>query len=111
MTNYSSGHEAEIIAADYLVSLGYKITDLNWRTKICEIDIVATKDKIAYLIEVKSRSSSNYGTGFEYITAKKLKQMKFAAEMWVTHSSWEGNYQLGAVEVEGIRVTNFLVEI
>ena len=111
MTNYSAGHQAEEIAASYLTALGYKINELNWRTKYCEIDIVAIKGKTAYLVEVKSRSSSAYGSGFDYITPKKLKQMKFAAEMWVSHHQWAGDYQLAAIEVENEKVTNFLTDL
>jgi ribonuclease HII len=81
VSNYDSGHPAEIIAADYLITLGFKILDINWKTKYCEIDIVAVKKKRVYFVEVKSRSSTHSGTGFEYITSKKLNQMKFAAEM------------------------------
>ncbi len=111
MTNYATGHEAEKIAAEYLTNQGYKIVKLNWHTKYCEIDIIATKNKVAYLIEVKSRGSSAFGTGFDYITSKKLKQMKFAAEMWRMNSRWSGDYQLGAIEVEGDRVTDFLTDL
>lgn len=111
MTNYSIGHDAEEIAATYLKTEGYTINELNWHTKYCEIDIVAIKNKTAYLVEVKSRSSSACGNGFDYITSKKLVQMKFAAEMWVSHNHWKSDYQLAAVEVENERVTSFLPDL
>ncbi len=111
MTNYTVGHNAEELAAEYLTNQGYKIVELNWHTKYCEIDIITIKSKTAYLIEVKSRNSSAFGSGFDYITPKKLKQMKFAAEMWRMNSGWSGDYQLGAIEVEGDRVTDFLTDL
>lgn len=105
MTNYTSGHEAEKQAAEYLTQQGYKIMDLNWRTRLCEIDIVALKVGIIWLVEVKSRKSSNQGYGFDYITKTKLKQMVFAAEMWVQANHWEGDYRLAVVSVDGANVT------
>jgi Holliday junction resolvase-like predicted endonuclease len=101
-TNYSHGHEAEKIAAAHLSKFGYKIIDVNWRTKYCEIDIVAQRDKIVIFIEVKYRQGSDQGSGLEYITPKKLNQMSFAAEMWVNNNNWLGEYCLGAIEVSGL---------
>lgn len=101
MTNYQTGHDAEKIAAEYLQKQGYKIIELNWKTKYCEIDIVTMKNSTVYFVEVKYRKSTAFGSGLEYITAKKQKQMSFAAEMWVSQHKWDGDYCLAAIEVSG----------
>jgi len=110
MSNHSVGHEAEKHAAKYLEKQGYKILELNWRTAYCEIDIVVKKSAIVYLVEVKYRVSDAFGTGFDYITAKKYDQMKYAAEIWVNNNRWEGEYQLAAIELSGrdYKVNEFL---
>ncbi len=105
MTNYSTGHQAEKDAAEYLESIGYKIVQLNWKTKYCEIDIVAEKDNRIYLVEVKSRKTLFQGSGMDYVTTKKLNQMRFAAEMWVSNHSWTGEYQLVAIGIDGEEIT------
>lgn len=99
MSNYITGHAAEANAAEYLKQQGFKILELNWKTRYCEIDIVAQKNKIIYFVEVKYRKSNFFGSGLEYITTKKLKQMTFAAEMWVNQHKWEGDYQLAALSI------------
>lgn len=101
MTNYSVGHDAETVAAKYLRKHGFKIRELNWKTRWCEIDVVAEKDKTIYFVEVKYRQSTRFGTGLDYITPKKVQQMSFAAEMWVSNHDWSGDYQLAALEVDG----------
>lgn len=101
MTNYSVGHDAEKKASGYLASIDYKILELNWKTKYCEIDIIAQKNNTLYFVEVKYRNSPDQGSGFEYITSKKLKQMIFAAENYVNNSNWEGEYQLSAISIDG----------
>lgn len=113
MTNYAVGHEAEKQAAVYLQSQGFKVLELNWHTTYCEVDIVAQKGKRIYFTEVKYRESLNYGAGLEYITPKKLNQMKFAAEVWVSQHRWKDDYQLAALEITGpdFTVTNFLTEL
>lgn len=110
MSNYFAGHSAEVRAAEYLQNLGYKIKELNWKTRYCEIDIVAEKDKAMWLIEVKYRRSAAQGSGYEYVTPKKLKQMHFAAEMWVQNHNWTGDYRLAVVSVDGDNI-NFISEI
>lgn len=104
MTNKASGIEAEAKVAEYLESNGYEIINRNWQTRWCEIDIVAKRDNRIYFVEVKSRKSTFQGSGFDYITPKKLRQMSFAAEMWVNNQDWRGEYQLSAAEVEGSEI-------
>jgi putative endonuclease len=113
MTNFATGRQAEAAAADYLCGLGYEIIDQNWRTPVCEIDLVARKKKAVYFVEVKYRLSIEQGEGLEYITGKKLNQMKFAAEVWVTENDWQHDYCLAAVEVGGpeFEITEFLDSI
>lgn len=97
MTNYQTGHDAEKEAAVYLVSEGFKIKELNWKTKYCEIDIVAEKDKTIHFIEVKYRAKAHQGDGFAYITPQKLRQMEFAAKMWLQQHEWDGDCMLTAI--------------
>lgn len=96
------GRRAEQIAAQYLESHGYRIHSQNWRTRWCEIDIVAIKDSAVYFVEVKYRRSATFGSGLDYITQRKLTQMHFAAEFWMArHGSGAGDYRLAAIEVAG----------
>lgn len=112
MTKTATGRNAESAVADYLVGEGYKILDKNWRNRWCEIDLIAQKDKITYFIEVKYRLSDTYGSGFEYITPQKRRQVTFAAEFWAAQNKWGGDSRLLAAEVTGINFENIhLVEI
>lgn len=119
MSNYSAGHDAEKIAADYLRSQGYRVLELNWRHRRAEIDIVAEKKtkfgmhKRLIFFEVKYRKTSAQGNGLDYITPKKLKQMQFAAELYVAEHDYNGEYALGAIEMSGLgfEVTNCIDNI
>ncbi len=102
MANVATGHQAEAAVAANLEGRGYKILGLNWKTKLCEIDVIARKDKIVYFVEVKYRAASGQGSGFEYITPKKLSQMQFAARLWNQTNDWDGDYRLLGAEVSGL---------
>jgi len=110
MTNYSSGHAAEDYAATYLEQQGYKIVAKNWRTRYCEIDIVASKNKTLFFVEVKYRTTTSQGSGFDYITPSKLRRMRFAAAFWVAENHWDNDYTLSAIEISGpgFTVSQFL---
>lgn len=113
MTTVESGRRAESVAADFLERKGCKIANRNWRTRWCEIDVVATQGNVVYLCEVKYRVSMAQGSGVEYITTKKLHRMKFAAEFWVVSHNWQGEYQLCAIEVSGkeFRITGVFKDV
>jgi putative endonuclease len=120
VTNHSQGHRAEQIAARHLEALGYKILTINWRQPSAEIDIVAQKKNRFNLrsnplvfFEVKYRTSDLQGTGLDYITPKKLAQMQYAAELYVTLEQYPGEYTLGAIEVFGsdFAVTSVLIDL
>ncbi len=110
MSNYQAGHVAEKTAAEYLKSLGYKILELNWRSRYAEIDIIAQKSKTVYFIEVKYRLTGLQGDGFDYITKQKLKQMHFAAEIWLQSYGWEGEACIGAIAIDGQTVDVTFIE-
>jgi len=105
------GQVAEDIATRYLEDQGYKILDRNWKTKFCEIDIVASKNGVVHFVEVKYRSSDKYGSGFDYITPSKLRQMGFSAQLWVSRQRYEGEYVLSAIQINQKLQVDFIEEI
>lgn len=78
------GNEAEAAAADWLEARGYRVLERNWKTKFCEIDIVASDGTTLLFIEVKHRRGGGQGGGVAAITPTKLRQMRFAASLYLT---------------------------
>lgn len=110
MSSTERGKHAEHAVAEFLKSKGYKILGHNWRTKWCEIDVIAQKEATVFFVEVKYRETSRQGDGLDYITPKKFDQMSFAAELWVSSHNWQGEYCLAAAAVSGhdYSVTSFV---
>ena len=88
-TTRDIGNQSESVVAQYLQAHGHRILERNWRTRWCEIDIVSRMGSTTYFTEVKHRKNDIAGDGFAAITSKKLRQMKFAAELYATTHSTE----------------------
>lgn len=102
MSTTTTGRQAEQAAANYLEAHGYVVQDLNWRTRRCEIDIIASRKDYVAFFEVKYRQSDSAGSGVEYVTRAKLTQMRFAAELWMSMHRYEGEAVLGVIECCGL---------
>ncbi len=102
MKTTAQGLLAETAVADKLKADGHKILAQNWKTAVCEIDIVSQKDDVIFFTEVKYRAQLTQGGGFEYVAAKKQKQMRFAARIWLAHNRWDGDWRLQAAAVSGL---------
>ena len=90
-TTRAIGDAGEQTATDWLAADGHEIIARNWRTRYCEIDIVSVKDDVLYFTEVKYRKNDDFGGGLAAITAKKQRQMRFAAELFIAkHPQYEG---------------------
>jgi len=72
----------EDAACNFLLKKGYKILERNFRKGYGEIDIIATHKGVLVFIEVKTRSSSRYGTPFDAISSGKLKTLLKGANFY-----------------------------
>jgi putative endonuclease len=74
------GKEAEQLAVNYLIEKGYEILHCNWRHSYYEIDIIARKNNLLRIIEVKSLKTSELRYPEESVTKKKFKRLQKAAD-------------------------------
>ena len=77
------GQKGEDIAAQYLEQHGYTILDRNWRCGHKDLDLVATKDNIVVFVEVKTRSTIDWGDPFEAVTAQKIRRIVNSADAYI----------------------------
>lgn len=81
--HYELGKKGEQLAVDYLTKEGYKIEERNWRFQKAEIDIIASKQETIISIEVKTRSSKDFGNPQDFVNSKKIKLMVLAMNEYV----------------------------
>lgn len=70
------GKMGEEVAANYLQKQGYQILDRNYRCSFGEIDIIARENNELVFIEVKTRTSIEFGLPQESVTKKKQLRIR-----------------------------------
>jgi len=85
------GKQAEQAVCSWLLRQSFEVVATNWRTRYCEIDVIALRNNKVYFVEVKYRSTTKHGDGMEYITKRKHQKMIFAAELFL--AKFKCNYQ------------------
>lgn len=91
--NIEKGKRGELVAKDYLLENGYSIINTNYRNKIGEIDIIAKRDHILIFVEVKTRTSRNYGYPYEAVNRKKQEKIVYCSLLYIQQNKLT-NYQL-----------------
>ena len=73
------GRWGEQQAALYLRGRGYRLLAAGFKTRLGELDLVAEKDGVVAVVEVKTRSGYCFARGVEAVSPRKLARMKAAA--------------------------------
>ena len=99
------GKWAEDLVARWYEQHGYVIVARNWRCKRGELDVVACKDSVLVVCEVKARASNAFGTPAEAVTlAKQLKVRRATADF---RASMRESHDLLASLVNTTRTVRF----
>ena len=81
------GKWGEDLAAIYLESKGYKILERNVYTPYGEIDIIAlqeeNKEKFLVFVEVKTRTTMEFGNPEDAVTRRKKEHLLAAIESYL----------------------------
>ena len=78
------GKEGEQIAVDFLIKNGYEIKYRNYRYLKSEIDIIAQKENILAIVEVRARSNDQIINIADTVTKKKINLLVMGADHYVT---------------------------
>jgi len=89
MDTKNKGSLGERLAVKLLLSKGFEIIDQNVRLgKFSELDIVAIKDKVLHIIEVKTvykcgKVGDNLDFPIYNITSRKVKHLRLGTQMYL----------------------------
>ena len=100
MTNKSIGKYGEDLAKDFLIKQGFEIVENNFHySKMAEIDIIAKKDNIIHLVEVKTRTSEYFGNPLEAINKKKVQSIYHAGLFYIQKNKKYSKFQIDAIGI------------
>ena len=101
MKRRDTGILGEKLARNFLEKKGYRIIETNYRCPEGEIDIVASHGGYLVFIEVRTKTSLEFGSPEESITPAKRERMKATAAYYQqNHSNLSPLWRIDVVAVE-----------
>lgn len=77
------GAHGENLAAQWYERHDYVVVDRNWRCREGEIDLVVSRGGLIVFCEVKTRTSSVYGSPAAAVTRTKQLRLRKLALLWL----------------------------
>lgn len=93
------GKIAEDLAVDFLSKNGYTILVRNFRFQKAEIDIIAEKDNLLIVVEVKARSTDAFMLPQEAVTKTKIKSIVSAANHYLEEFNRNNEVRFDVISV------------
>lgn len=93
------GKLGEDLAADFLQKEGYEIVERNWMFQKAEIDIIAKKESVLAIVEVKTRSSIDFGDPQDFVNPKKIKLLVKAVDEYVSQTETDFTVRFDIIAV------------
>jgi putative endonuclease len=103
------GKLGEELAVEFLQKDGYTILETNWTFQKAEVDIIAQKEDTLAIVEVKTRSSIEFGLPQDFVKPKKIKLLIKAIDNYVVEKDLDTNvrFDIIAIHKEG---KSFVIE-
>ena len=93
------GKQGEEQAVDFLQKNGYDILETNWIFQKAEIDIIARKDETLAIIEVKTRSSIDFGLPQDFVKPKKIQLLVKAVNEYVNQNQLDVSVRFDIIAI------------
>jgi putative endonuclease len=102
------GRKGERTACRLLLRLGFDILARRYRNRSGELDIVALEEDTLVFVEVKTRSSRQYGEPWEFVDWRKQQILRRTAEQFIAdHDLVQYAYRFDIVSVVGNKAELF----
>ncbi len=93
------GRQGEELVVKHLKKQGYKILKRNYRTPFGEADIIALDGEEIAFVEVKTRTTVEYGLPSEAVGADKQRRYRQIAKCYWLETGEEPNVRFDVAEV------------
>ncbi|HEX9981461.1 MAG TPA: YraN family protein [Flavobacterium sp.] len=93
------GKLGEELAVGHLISKGYEIIETNWTFQKAEVDIIARNKNILAVIEVKTRSATDFGLPQDFVNKKKIRLLVHAVNEYVSAHDLDVNVRFDIIAI------------
>jgi putative endonuclease len=106
------GRLGEQVTKHYYRQRGARVIGENYNCHYGEIDLIALQGHEIVFIEVKTRSSTDFGLPEDAVSDDKLQRLADAADHWMEKMGYDGEYrfEIAAVIYKGKKVEIRIVE-
>jgi len=97
------GKKGEQLAVDFLLKNGYEIIERNYRFDKAEVDIIAKQNDTLTIVEVKTRSTIDFGNPQGFVKPKQIQRLVKAVDEYVNTNNLdvEVRFDIIAIVKEG----------
>ncbi|WP_422106885.1 YraN family protein [Winogradskyella sp.] len=81
------GKKGEQLAVNFLLENKYTIVERNYRFDKAEIDIIAKKNDVLAIVEVKTRSTTDFGNPQDFVKPKQIKNIVKVVDQYVIENN------------------------
>ncbi len=96
---HNTGKKGEALAVAYFKAHDYEILETNWQSNHQEVDIIACRDDVLVIAEVKTRKSAFFGDPETFVTRHKQKMLIKAANHYITSKGLDKNVRFDIISV------------
>ena len=93
------GAWGEALAAEYLRKKRYQILEANFRTRIGEIDLIASNRQYLVFVEVKLRKNADFAMAREFVDYRKQGKIRSTAQLYLAYHPTRLQPRFDVVEV------------
>ena len=93
------GKYGEDLAATYLQTKGYRIVRRNYRYCKAEVDILAFKEDLLVVVEVKTRNSSSFGDPQNFVSKAQLQLLVQAADHYLQEQQLDAEVRFDIISI------------
>lgn len=93
------GKKGEDLAVQFLIKKGYEILETNYRYVKAEVDILAKKGNILAAVEVKTRSTPEFGDPQDFLKPQQIKRLVKAVDYFVNQRDLEVDVRFDIVAI------------
>lgn len=93
------GNKGERLAVEFLKKKGYEILERNYRYQKSEVDIIAKINEVLVAIEVKTRSTPDFGNPQDFVKPKQIQSVVKAVDQYITENDLDVEVRFDIVAI------------
>ncbi len=93
------GKKGEQLAVDFLLKNGYDVVERNYRFDKGEVDILARYEDTLAVVEVKTRSTADFGNPQDFVKPKQIQRLVKTVDEYINTNALEVDVRFDIIAI------------